>query len=332
MKRVVSIILSCIILQLMITGCSLDTKFGSESEQECKSEKSNSEEDITPIGEMSFSENVEVEKVSDNDNALNPFIITIKGNEYDMTGDPNEIIGCMSKDGITVIDAKSNKVYGEDGYIDEAESIDFKNNNYSITDKSIMHISYSQNQPEIAGNINLPYIAYIFDTTSSQYRNGENIYIFSTKEDVEKLDGYVKFEGFLKKANKGAVAVYFDDMKIDLEDYSEEYDSFIAKYIENSKLTPDDSNRKSYNFYATIVFCSFDAEAGFNQIKEIDPELVPSTIKVTNALMDGHSKIKNGEINRMYLVWYSSFEDNSQTNLALYVYGGDQFVNKKETE
>lgn len=331
MKRIISIILCCIIVLTVLSGCSSDTKLRSDSKKDSKPEISDSIEDTIPKEEMPFTEVIDEEKESNNDNLSTPFKITMKGNEYDLTADPHEIIGSMTKDGITVIDAISMRIYGEDGYFDEAASIDFKNTNYSISDKTTMGISYSRPLPEGVGN-NLPYISYLFDTTSSQYRNGENISIFSAKEDVDKLDGYVKYEGFIQKNNKGAVAVYFDDQKIDLEEYSEEYDSFITKYMENIELTPDDPNKKLYNFNATMVFSSIDIEEGFNQIKEIDPELVPSTIKVTNALIDGHSKIKSGEIDRMYLVWYSSFENEPQTNLAIYVYGGEQFINKKDKE
>lgn len=149
--------------------------------------------------------------------------VTMNGKKYNLSGDFQDVVGEMTKNGITVIDSLSMIVYDDDGKYgrkvttqmirDGLEDVCFANETLNVnpaSDSKIVVASYQLRSAVI-----------------SNFKTMDGITEESDADDIAKLEGYVPQRGILKVDGQTYAAVYIDGEKVDLEEYENEAEDWI---------------------------------------------------------------------------------------------------------
>lgn len=252
-------------------------------------------------------------------------IVTLNEETYDLSKDFHDVIGDMVKNEIGVFDMQTGRNFSEAGYLETDKDKVIRISDKDATAKlkgSVFATNSSHQWPEgiydqIDGFIYYNY--YEFKSKLTLFQNDDGIAYSSAIEDLEKLSNYIPYHGAVNISCPGFAAVYFDDTTVDLSKYNQDIDDFKKELEENKSLELDDPNKQWYKYGINLFITAED----YNSLDRYDSELVASEIAITNALQDGVSKLKNGEIKNLYAVLYT-FEGDF-TDLDVFVYT-DQYI------
>ena len=259
--------------------------------------------------------------------------VKIKGNTYLLSGDPHEVIGDMTKDGVVVFDMMRYTQYAEDGYLetDEDKKINLRKDRDKYENGVWLYGNsgqLSEDAPVTKHKCYLNYYEYVFKSSECEFETGDLISESSTKNDIEKLPGYIPYRGLVETRGDAYVAVYFDAEQVDLDRYKQDADDYKREQQENMLLPPEDSNRIFYNYGINNLVVSSIVNQNYDNWDELDSDILSAEIAVTRALQDGAQKLTDGEIENLSAVLYTSY--NGDVIYEVLIYSEEFFYSNRE--
>lgn len=142
----------------------------------------------------------------------NPMIVTIEGNQYDLTGDLQEVVGQMVEDGIVVFD----KEYGIDG-VDEWIFWNYDENGQLTVSEDWGQVSARENS--LYQNSDLIVSRYELSGKVT-FETVDGITETSTKEELESVENYTQM-------GNAYYALYMDGKMVDPEAFRDTLEEYL---------------------------------------------------------------------------------------------------------
>lgn len=248
-------------------------------------------------------------------NKSGQYTINVAGKDYDLLGNPREVIGEMVKDDIAVFDSGSMKTFSEEGFYDNDPDKKKSLSQYRDTESKVS-ILHSGSRDFISARDNskenmIYYVAYSLRTGSIDFRTSDNLSANSDYAEINSIKDYSPYLGSLNRSIPGQIAVYFDGEVVDLSQYNQSFDEFWSEY--------DKLEHNPYNYALGINPAMQEA---ISQNERIQNEEIEKEIPVVNALIDGCKKLYSGEISQLYMVHYAcaGYDEDDGIECNVYVF------------
>lgn len=319
-KKVISTILAvCMVLAL--GAC------GSSASDEGKSDAESSEQSTGQSTDL----------LSQKDDKRESMTVIVDGKEYDLTGDFQQVVGKMVKDGLNPISTGTINLtgYDEKGKLYKLSIQDLPQTNlFYVNETSILDAI--ENCPIVVDS-------YMFGSRneeSATFETADNITQESDDHDLEMLEDIVPVNQFMLGYGDNDVvymALYADGEKVDLQIYRDAYDEFV-KEAEESDVGSAIKNRFNMKYiYRGISFINsstwYDGNMSIEELEEKYSHF-RETIMFYSAVQEKVEALEAEEIESVdivrYTYKYSAETDSSSMLVDYYHHYVDENWNKNK--
>ena len=257
-------------------------------------------------------------------------VISAGGNKYDLTAGFYEVVNNLVNDGIYVYDEKMMWSIDENGMPMAAGSDATRLSDLEEDDCAIM-VSYAN--PDNTNNLVMPYYLYM---VSTEYAND-----FITINGIVNTDNISDYDYLYqfyplrvnKEGSQSYISLYYDNTLVDLNEYESGVSEAGYEELLTDIMFPEEESKNDTFFGIQKNIANVQSNPENNDISDEEKkekvenalenkEYLTQELTLTMALMEGREKIENGDIDNMYLAWYTFNPDDSYLFFFL-VYGDE---------
>ncbi len=200
--------------------------------------------------------------------------VTIEGNKYDLSGDFQEVVGDIIKDGCVVMHMLGSPsgvtLYDEDGKFYKAEEFDKEAPRIQAINRRTEPAPALEELEDELGK--LVYKQYWITGKLSEFEAELGISHETTNSDMDDLDMFGDLSPALERSSDGYVAVFVDGEAVDFDEYEDLYEQWeealdAGGFVEaRDELLPDFHYARLGNMFLTADYAKLGKDS--RQIEE----------------------------------------------------------------